>query len=85
MMALRSSYYAESNPLSLQHRLCFTGRNYMKLLFGKFHTRLRCSEFSAVCRKRCDPVLLHTAFGVPLTGSVRLLEGERKEGDQSLK
>lgn len=35
-------------------------------------------RLSAVCRKKGEIVFLHTAFDVPLTGSVRLLEEEIK-------
>lgn len=70
MMVLLSFYYAESNTLYLQHILCLTGK-YIKLMFGKL---IRDLELSAVCRKKCELVVLHTAFDVPLTGSVRLLE-----------
>ena len=31
-----------------------------------------------MCRKQCEVVVLHTAFDVPLTGSVRLPEEEIK-------
>lgn len=42
------------------------------------NTRLRCLELRAVRRKKCEIVFLHTAFDVPLTASVRLLEEEKK-------